>query len=351
MDKHGFIATIFILSIVSSTGNASLIFNLRRLITGATNDTSTILQVSPVGSPVSGPVNAGKSEKDKHKESEVSNKSNNSLTLDSKDSKKNDNDIDNNKNNTGTTSQPDGAKKGKLDDKGKGKVDNSTKTQLGGNDTCERSLRNCRGKGMIGCILASENGSKELFLLVQNEGESNLKVNVNFPNSMESGLPAFEVAKHQTKKIDISSTPGKSSKIILSSGNGNCVLDMASSVSVENFLRQFSFYSRQVTPIYVAFFFFLLALLCGGTWACCKLKKRRRHDGIPYKELEMGLPESTSAVNVETSEGWDQDWDDDDWDEDSAVKSPGGHNIRSISANGLTSRSSKKDGWDNDWDD
>ncbi|XP_022897395.1 uncharacterized protein LOC111411052 [Olea europaea var. sylvestris] len=198
------------------------------------------------------------------------------------------------------------------------------KTRLGGNDSCERSTRKCRGKGMIACAIASKYGSKELFNSVQNEGERNLKVNINFPNSMEIGLPAFEVPKHQTEKIDISSTRGKSSKIILRSGNGNCVLDMDSSVSVENFLQQFSFCSRQVTPIYVAYFFFLLALLCGGTWACCKLKKRSRHDGIPYEELEMGLPESTSAVNGETSEGWDQDWDDDDWDDDSAVKSPGG---------------------------
>ncbi|KAL2479354.1 hypothetical protein Adt_32320 [Abeliophyllum distichum] len=351
MDKHGFIATVFIFLIVSNTCNASLIFHLRRLITGATNDTSTNLQVSPVGSPVSDPVNAGKSEKDKHKESEVSNKNNNSSTVDSKGSKKNDDAINKNKNNTGATSPPDGVKKGELDDKGKGKVDNTTKTQLGGNDSCEGSPRSCRDRGMLACIVTSKNGFKELFILVQNEGESNLTVNINFPNSVKSGLPAFEVPKHQTEKIDISSTAGKSSRIILSSGNGNCVLALHSSVPVENFLRQFSFYSRQVTPIYVAYFFFLLALLCGGTWACCKLKKRSGHDGIPYQELEMGLPESTSAVNVETAEGWDQDWDDDDWDDDSAVKSPGGHNIRSISANGLTSRPSKKDGWDNDWDD
>ncbi|CAI9758836.1 unnamed protein product [Fraxinus pennsylvanica] len=326
-------------------------FNLRRLISGATNNTPTDLQVSPMGSPVSGPVNAGKSEKDKHKESEVSNQNKNSSTVDSEGSKKKDDVIDKNKNNTDVSSPPDGMKKGVLDEKGKGKVENTTKTHLGSNDSCEGSQRSCRDKGMLACIFTSKNGSKELFILVQNEGESNLKVDVNFPNSKESGFPAFEVPNNQIKKITISSNLGKSSKIILSSGNGNCVFDLNSSVSVENFLWQFSSYSRQVTPIYVAYFFFLFALLCGGTWACCKLKKRSVHDGIPYQELEMGLPESTSAVNVETAEGWDQDWDDDDWDEETAVKSPGGHNIRSISANGFTSRSSKKDGWDDDWDD
>lgn len=62
----------------------------------------------------------------------------------------------------------------------------------------------------------------------------------------------------------------------------------------------------------------------------------------------MALPESSSAVNLETAEGWDQGWDD-DWDEENAVKSPGGRHIGNISANGLTARSNK-DGWENDWD-
>ncbi|KAG6588827.1 hypothetical protein SDJN03_17397, partial [Cucurbita argyrosperma subsp. sororia] len=33
--------------------------------------------------------------------------------------------------------------------------------------------------------------------------------------------------------------------------------------------------------------------------------------GILYQELQMELPESSSAVKVETAEGWDQGWDDD----------------------------------------
>lgn len=104
-----------------------------------------------------------------------------------------------------------------------------------------------------------------------------------------------------------------------------------------------------MTPIYGLYLFFLVALLFGGTWAFCKLRKRRRQGGVPYQELEMGLPES-AAVNVESAEGWDEDWDD-NWDEDNAVMSPGGRHIGSISANGLTSRSSKKDGWEGDWED
>lgn len=64
----------------------------------------------------------------------------------------------------------------------------------------------------------------------------------------------------------------------------------------------------------------------------------------------MGLPESAAAVNVNSTEGWDQGWDS-DWDDDKAVMSPGGNHVGSISANGLTSRSTKKDGWEVDWED
>ncbi|CAA2974692.1 Hypothetical predicted protein [Olea europaea subsp. europaea] len=176
-------------------------FNIRRLILGSKNTTSTNLQVSPLVSPVSGPVNAGKSEKDKHNESEVSKQNNTSSTVDSKGFKKKDDDIDKNRNHTGTSSQPDGVKKGVLDDKGKGKVENITKTQLGSNDSCEGSQRSCRDEAMLACIYTSKKGSKELFILVQNEGESNLKVNVNFPNSKENGLSAYEVPNNQIKKV------------------------------------------------------------------------------------------------------------------------------------------------------
>ncbi|XP_024982299.1 dentin sialophosphoprotein-like isoform X2 [Cynara cardunculus var. scolymus] len=91
----------------------------------------------------------------------------------------------------------------------------------------------------------------------------------------------------------------------------------------------------------------LKALVIGGSWAMCSFRKRRTNGGVPYQELEMGLPESSNAIDVETAEGWDQDWDDDDWDEDKAIRSPG---ARMISSNGLMSRATKKDGWDADWE-
>lgn len=121
-------------------------------------------------------------------------------------------------------------------------------------------------------------------------------------------------------------------------------------ISDNNFLDQLTFYSKKVTPMHGAYVAFLLVLVVGGSWALCSFRKRRNDGGIPYQELEMGLPESSNAGGVETVEGWDQDWDDDDWDEDKAIRSPGGGvQPKTISSNGLTSR--KKDGWDADWDD
>lgn len=113
------------------------------------------------------------------------------------------------------------------------------------------------------------------------------------------------------------------------------------------FLRYPS-YEKILTPVNGAYFLIIAVLVFGGTLACCKLRKKR-HDGVPYQELEMALPES-AATNVEMTEGWDQDWDD-DWDDNVAVKSPGISRAGSISANGLTARSSNRDGWDNVWED
>lgn len=65
----------------------------------------------------------------------------------------------------------------------------------------------------------------------------------------------------------------------------------------------------------------------------------------------MSVPESASADNVDATEGWDHDWDDDDWDEEVAVKPPAGLQARNVSADGLTSRPPRKDGWEMDWED
>ena len=66
-------------------------------------------------------------------------------------------------------------------------------------------------------------------------------------------------------------------------------------------------------------------------------------------ELEMGQPDSASANNVETTEGWEQDWDG-DWDELKS-KAAIGHQMVNGSANGLISRPPNRDDRENTWDD
>lgn len=137
--------------------------------------------------------------------------------------------------------------------------------------------------------------------------------------------------------------------MILKTGKGKCILHVDLPASQENNFLHLPSYDKLITPINGAYFVILTVLIFGGLWLCCLFKKKKQQDGIPYQELEMGLPES-SLNNVETAEGWDEGWDD-DWDEENAVKSPAAHRTGSISANGLTSRSPKKDQWENDWDD
>ncbi|KAJ7959530.1 pollen-specific leucine-rich repeat extensin-like protein 1 [Quillaja saponaria] len=91
----------------------------------------------------------------------------------------------------------------------------------------------------------------------------------------------------------------------------------------------------------------LASLIIGGTWACCKLAKRGWHvDGVPYQELEMGQADPITANNVETAEGWDQDW-----EEINTAKSPNTRQIGNdflikTGTNGLASRFFDRDGWE-----
>ncbi|KAM7524438.1 hypothetical protein LguiA_014340 [Lonicera macranthoides] len=43
--------------------------------------------------------------------------------------------------------------------------------------------------------------TKEVAVLVQNEGENTLKVNLTIPTSMDNSLQAFDSLNHQTKKL------------------------------------------------------------------------------------------------------------------------------------------------------
>ncbi|KAF8397041.1 hypothetical protein HHK36_018679 [Tetracentron sinense] len=195
--------------------------------------------------------------------------------------------------------------------------------------------------------IGSVTRSHELFLVVQNEGEITLIVNVMAPPSVNFTIKKIIILEHQAEKINFSMI-SENATIVLNAGNVDCELDVRLPVSEGNFFNWLP-YATRVTPIYGAYFLFLTAMIVGVTWACCKLGKRERRGdgGVQYQELEMGFPESVSANNVDTANGWDEGWDD-DWDEENAVKSPGGYHVGNVSANGLTSRPSNKDGWEND---
>ncbi|GAV70395.1 hypothetical protein CFOL_v3_13893 [Cephalotus follicularis] len=243
----------------------------------------------------------------------------------------------------------DTVKVNKDDEKKQGHEDNKTRLVFDSERNCTGSPCSDLGK-LVACISSFEKGSKQLVVLVHNGGEETLEVKLSVSSSVEKPLKEFKVPQHQTEKINISLAVGRNTKITLNAGRRECVLRLNASVSEETYFLRLPSYDQLVTPVNGAYFLILTGIILGGTWGCCKFWKRRWQSGVPYQELEMGLPESVLAANVETAEGWDQGWDD-DWDEENAVRSPGGHRIGNISANGLTSRSSNSDGWENDWDD
>ncbi|KAI3983029.1 hypothetical protein MKX01_030113, partial [Papaver californicum] len=53
-------------------------------------------------------------------------------------------------------------------------------------------------KDMIACLLPI--GLQEFFLLVQNEGESNLEVNISVSASVKADLKELQIPKHRAKK-------------------------------------------------------------------------------------------------------------------------------------------------------
>ncbi|WVZ06248.1 hypothetical protein V8G54_019594 [Vigna mungo] len=186
---------------------------------------------------------------------------------------------------------------------------------------------------------------KYLVVLLQNKGDGIIKVKLR--NDFENIPGDIEVDKNKTEKINITRSSSKSTQLTLYAGKEDCVLHLLHKPENNFFLRLPS-YDKVLTPVNGAYFLILMVLMIGATWVCCAFRKKRQNE-IPYQELEMALPESAAAAHMESAEGWDQDWDD-DWDDNVAVKSPAAL-AASISANGLTSRSSNKDGWENNWDD
>ncbi|XP_008788530.2 uncharacterized protein LOC103706253 [Phoenix dactylifera] len=217
-------------------------------------------------------------------------------------------------------------------------------------DSCHASSKKCQKGELIACLQYSENDSKKLLLLVQNTGENNMTVKIKAsPIKINDGEK--QIANGSTTKIPINAAKGLEMTIVLYVGNESCTLQTKAS-SDWNPFQLLPAYAAHLTPIYGAYFLFVTMVISGGAWACCKFRRGRRADRIPYQQLEMGTQaQSTSAVvDSDTVDGWDEGWDE-DWDEDEAAPQPSEkHTTGSVSANGLTSRSPRKDGWDVDWD-
>ncbi|XWS65572.1 hypothetical protein CRYUN_Cryun05aG0125300 [Craigia yunnanensis] len=219
------------------------------------------------------------------------------------------------------------------------------------NEGCWLLLKSCRNGSLTACIDPSSTSSKELLLLVKNDGESPLKVNVTVSHAKHTIQDQEKlIAGHKIKKVYITANLGGNSSIKLDAGNLECVIRIESAASGGGIFDYIPF-GTHITPINGAYLLFLTCLIViGSIWACCKRGQRgQQGDGIPYQELEMGQPDSPSANNVETTEGWEQDWDG-DWDE---LKSKAAirRQMANRSANGLTSRPPKRDDRENTWDD
>ncbi|GMI64482.1 hypothetical protein like AT3G51580 [Hibiscus trionum] len=257
---------------------------------------------------------------------------------------------DNGKNSNSTNTDKGGYTKEDKETKKKNADENNSKPGIA--ETCDGIVSRCEDQSSLtACIKDFGTGSNELVVLVHNRGENFLNVKLAGPYGA-SFPKRLRVPEHGTKMINISLTSSKPGAMVLTAGNGDCELPLDAYASKIYFFSKLPSYNKLLTPVNGAYFLIVAVVIFAGSWACCIFRKSRRHDdGVPYQELEMGMPESTAATNVETAEGWDQDWDD-DWDEDKAVRSPVGRNVASsISANGLTARSSNRDGWESDWSD
>ncbi|KAL8141048.1 hypothetical protein V2J09_007069 [Rumex salicifolius] len=211
------------------------------------------------------------------------------------------------------------------------------------NDKCDLGKRYCKDKfAMTACVQAVDKARKVKVILIQNDGDSNIKVNIR-TSSLNELKDGIEVPEHHSQKTNISLSDA-GSLIILNAGNGDCNLQLGAPASKHDFSEWIPSYSELMTPIYGAYFLILITIIALSVFACCKFKNRRQ-DEIPYQELEMGETQVATSADVEAADcGWDQGWDD-DWDDDKAVKSPRGQHPD----NGHTKPTNPSD-WE-DWDD
>ena len=158
-------------------------------------------------------------------------------------------------------------------------------------------------------------------------------------------------------QVNISYINPNGGVITLKVGTEPCVLRIGKPVyDWQQQFQQLAVYATTMKPIYGAYFFAFTLVLVGAVCACCKFAGRKRDEGVPYQQLEMGsqAPDSSGANNTtSTVDGWDEGWDDDWDDEEAPAKSSENGSAGSGSANGLSLRpqTKSKDGWDVDWDD
>ncbi|XVF41200.1 hypothetical protein PTKIN_Ptkin01aG0261100 [Pterospermum kingtungense] len=205
------------------------------------------------------------------------------------------------------------------------------------NEWCWFLSTSCRNGSLTACIDPSSTGvaSKELLLLVKNDGEIPLDVNVT---TISFAKNITQIPVHQIEKVYVPVNSRGDTSIQVVADNVVCVIEIGPSASGGGIFDYILF----ATHMKVAYWLLLTGLIVIGiTWAC---RKRQQGDGIPYQGLEMAHPDSPSANNkVETSaDGWEQDWDG-DWDELKS-KAGGGHQMANGSANGLASRLPKREG-------
>ncbi|XP_023549795.1 uncharacterized protein LOC111808188 [Cucurbita pepo subsp. pepo] len=213
-------------------------------------------------------------------------------------------------------------------------------------EKCDRN-KTCHDlKKMTACLQFAEQAMVEQYLLIQNDGETSLKVNVIVSDAKYKDV---QVPEHHAKKVNVSDIP-ETSTIILDAGNGKCVIHVGSPTKNGSIVKQTSSYVTHLNLISGSYLLFSIILIIGGVWACCKMRTKERHaNGIPYQELELAEHDSSPTNDLEAAEGWDQGWDD-DWDE-SKPANKSNSDIKGNGSNGINSRTSERNGWGNDWDD
>ncbi|XP_031743958.1 uncharacterized protein LOC101213740 isoform X2 [Cucumis sativus] len=211
-------------------------------------------------------------------------------------------------------------------------------------EKCDSSYKTCHDlKDLIACLLSAEQAEVEQYLLIQNNGETSLKVNVTVSDTKYKEI---QVPEHHAKKVNISDFPGNS-MIILDAGNGKCIVHLGSLTKNGSIFKQISSYVTHLNLVSGSYLLLSIVFIVGGIWACCKMKTKERHaNGIPYQELELAEHDTSPTNDLEAAEGWDQGWDD-DWDE----SKPSNKSSSDMKANGINSRTSDRNGWENDWDD